>query len=273
MLDLQVTQKPGLITTNFKDIEESLKEDLKGYKGVIVTQDTIKISKKELAELRKRREAIEDARKAVKKEWMEPYTEFETRCKDLVGMVDEVINEIDSQLKVFEEERIAAKKEHVREIYEENIDGLEKFLPFDSVFNPKWTNASSKDQDVLYELSEKKLKVKTDLEAITALGSEIHEELLETYIRSGNNLAAAIQRNNQFIADKNRAVEQIKESEKEASAKKEAEPAPKEEAMGALNDMVNLTKTVTFIVSKEDSEDVENLLGLSGISFRKIEEV
>ena len=269
MLDLQVKQNPGSITTNFKDIEAALNEHLEGYKGITVTQDSIKESKKDLSELRKLRDSIEDARKAVKKQWMEPYTEFEEKCKKLVAMVDQPISEIDSQLKQFEEDRVAAKKQHAKEIYDENIEGLERFLPFDTIFNPKWTNVSTKDQDIIYDISEKKIKVKAELEAIAALGSEIYEEIVEAYARAGNNLAAAIQRNNQYISDKNRTVEQIKENTKAEEAKAEVKPSA--ENMGTLNDLVDLTKTVKFIVSKENAEDVENLLNLSGISFRKVE--
>lgn len=269
MLDLQVTQKPGSISTNFKEIETALKEHLESYKGITVTQDSIKESKKDLSELRKLRDSLEDARKSVKKQWMEPYSEFEVKCKELVALVDQPINEIDSQLKLFEEDRVAAKLAHVRELYDANIDGLERFLPFDSIFNPKWTNVSTKDQDILYDLSEKKLKVKTDLEAIAALGSEIYEDVIEAYVRAGNSLAAAIQRNNQYIADKNKVAEQIKEEVKTEETKEETKPQA--ESMGALNDMVEKTKTVHFIISMEDAEEVENLLNLSGISFRKLE--
>ena len=88
MVDLQVTQNPGTISTNLTEIEAALKEHLENYKGIVVTQDTIKESKKDLSELRKLKDSIEDARKKVKKEWMQPYTEFEGRCKELVSLVD-----------------------------------------------------------------------------------------------------------------------------------------------------------------------------------------
>ena len=264
MEELHVSQQLGIISTNLDAIEKELKEQMSEYKNYVVTQDSIVSDKKVLAELRKLKKTMEDARKSVKAEWEKPYKDFETRYKEVLELVDKPINEIDSQLKLFEEDRIAAKKEHIKELYTENIDGLERFLPFDTIFNPKWTNASTKDQDIVYDISEKKLKVTTDLDALNALGSEIYDEVIETYIRSGNNLASAIQRNNQWIADKTRTVEQIKETAKE-------EPKPKAEAMGTLNDMVTLTKTVTFIVSKDDEESVENLLTLSDISYRKIE--
>lgn len=266
MEELHVSQQLGIISTNLDTIAEELKEQMSEYKDYVVTQETIASDKKVLADLRKLKKSMEDARKSVKSEWEKPYKDFESRYKEVLALVEEPINMIDAQLKLFEEDRAAAKKEYVKKLYEENIGELERFLPFDTIFNPKWTNASTKDQDILFELSEKKLRVETDLEAINALDSEIYDEVIEAYIRSGNNLASAIQRNNQYIADKNRTVEQIKESVKEEEAEK------KTDAMTSFNDMIELVKTVKFIVSKSDEEDVENLLKLSGIQFSKVEE-
>ena len=266
MEELHVSQQLGIISTNLDAIATELKEQMSEYKDYVVTQDSITADKKVLADLRKLKKSMEDTRKMVKSEWEKPYKDFESRYKEVLALVDEPIEAIDAQLKLFEEDRIAAKKEHVRQLYEENIEDLERFLPFISVFNSKWTNASTKDQDILFELSEKKLKVKNDLEAIKALNSEIYDEVVEAYISSGNNLAAAIQRNNQFIADKQRTVEQIKENA-QAEEKKS-----KPDAMTTFNDMIELVKTVKFIISKSDAEDVENWLKLSGIAYNKVEE-
>ncbi len=266
MLDLQVNQQPGSISTNFQEIEAALKEHLEGYRGITVTQDTIKESKKDLSELRKLKESIEDARKNVKKEWMEPYTEFEGKCKELVALVDQPINEINDQLKLFEEDRVREKTEHCKEVYSKNIGELERFLPFEAVFNPKWTNVSTKDSDIVFEIQEKTLRIKTDLAAIQALNSEIYDDVIEAYINSGNNLASAIQRNNQYIADKNKVEAQVK-------AESESKEAPKvnPEAMGELDKVVQAFKTVTFIVSAEDAQRVENMLSFEDISFRRVE--
>lgn len=263
MEEFQVSQQLGVISSNLDDIETELKAKMEDYKDYEVTKDTITADKKVLADLRKLKTSMEDARKKVKSEWEKPYKDFEAKYKAVLALVEEPINEIDSQLKAFEEQRAAEKKLHVREIYDDNIEDLERFLPFDTIFNSKWLNASTKDQDIVYDISEKKLKVKTDLDAIKALGSEIEEDVIDAYVKAGNNLATAIQRNNQYIADKNRTVKQMEE-------KKETKPVA--EAMGTLNDMVNLVKTVHFIVSKDDAEDVENLLTLSGFSYRKVEE-
>ena len=263
-VQVKVEQKPGVIKSNFNEIREALEVQMTAYTSLEITEDNTKERKADLATLRKIRKAVDDKRKEIKKEYNKPLDDFENEVKAVLEVIDKPISMIDGKLKLFEENRIAAKKEHIKELYNENIGSLERFLPFDLVFNPKWTNATSKDQDVLFDLSQEKLKVKTDLEAIDALDSEVRDEAIEAYIRAGNNLTAAIQRHNQYLADKNKVVEQVKETVPE-------EIKPKAEAIGTLNDMVNLTKTVTFIISKDDAEDVENLLKVSGISYRIME--
>ena len=69
----------------------------------------------------------------------------------------------------------------------------------------------------------------------------------------------AIQRNSQYLADKQKVVEQVKEQVKE-------QPAPVEVKSVEQPSQKN---KVHFIVSIEDAEEVENLLNLGGITFEK----
>ena len=87
------------------------------------------------------------------------------------------------------------------ELYEETIGEYAEYLPFDSVFDPKWLNATAKDKDIEYDISEKKTRVISDINVIKSLKSEIENELLEIYKSKGNTLAAAIERNQQIISD------------------------------------------------------------------------
>ena len=125
--------------------------------------------------------------------------------------------------------------------------------------NPKWLNVSVKDQDILFDLNGMVLKVKNDLVAIHALNSEIEEQCIDTYANFGNDLSMAIQRNSQYLADKQKVVEQVKEQVKE-------QPAPVEVKSVEQPSQKN---KVHFIVSIEDAEEVENLLNLGGITFEK----
>lgn len=276
-LNVVVEQTPGVIKCNLSEIKEALKVQMTAYTSLEITEDKIKVAKSDLATLRKIRTAVDDRRKEIKKAFTEPYDIFEQEVKEVLAVIDEPIGMIDKKLKEFDAARAAEKLNHVKELYAENIGEYEEYLPFDKIFNKKWLNATATDKDVIYDISERKTKVMSDLDVIHALGSEIEEEIIKVYKNNGNDLAMAIKRNSSYMEDKARVKAK---AEEEAKAKVEAAaPAPKEEpkpapeAMGTLNEVVELTKTVKFIVSKSDEEDVENLLNLSGISFRKVEEV
>lgn len=272
MDNLKIQQQAGVIHTNLDVIEAEIRERMESYKDYLVTEDSVASDKKVLAELRKLQKELNDARISTKKQWLAPFDEFETRCNSIINLVTEPINLINTQIKMFDEERKVAKLDHIKELYSNNIKGLERFLPFEKVLkaNPKWLNLSAKDQDILFDLSAITLKVKTDLDSIKALNSEIEEECIKAYADSDNNLAMAIKRNNQYIEDKKKVVQQeIKEAE---ISKKEKEEKKNPLEGTVLNDMVKLSKTVKIVISADDLQQVENILSFSDIKYEVIKE-
>lgn len=264
MDELKISQQAGVISTNLDTIEAEIKEKMADYKDYLVTEDSIKSDKKVLADLRKLLKQLNDARIATKKQWLEPFEEFEARCKAVASLVEEPINLINEQIKLFDDEKKVAKQAHIKELYEANIDGLEEYLPFDKILtaNPKWLNASTKDQDFLFDLSGMVLKVKNDLQAIKSLNSEIEDDVISTYIKSGNDLAQAIARNTQYLSDKAKVVEQVKEVE----PKVEPAPAPqpvKEETK---------PNTAKIVVSVDDLPQIKETLDFMGVKY-EIEEI
>lgn len=260
-LDFQVRQTAGTIECNFNELKAALADQMKNYEGVTVCEDEIPVYKGELAALRKFRTAIDSRRKEVEKAFCAPIDEFKANVKELLAEVDRPISLIDEQLKNFEADRVAAKRERVSTLYEEQVGELIEFLPIDKYYNSKWDNKSTSDNDIKFDISELTTKIKSDLDVIRSLGSEIEPELIDVYKANGNDLAAAIKRNSQYTADKAKIQAQAKEEEKK----------PQPEMMGTLDKVVQAFKTVTFIVSAEDAEEVEGLLNISGISFRKVE--
>ena len=112
---------PKTIDFNFEELKTQLAESLELYAGLVVTEDGIKAAKEDRARLNKLREALETKRKEVKRECMAPYTDFEAKVKELVGLIDQPIAAIDGQLKAYEEQRRAAKRADILAIYEETV--------------------------------------------------------------------------------------------------------------------------------------------------------
>ena len=242
------------------------------YKGVIVDENTIKESKKDLADLRKIREEIETKRKEIKREWEQPYNDFKANCDELLKLVDEPIEEINSQLKLFDEKKKAEKRNLVEAIYTDIIGEYAEYLPLESIFDSKWLNASTKERDIKFDLSEKIVKVRSDLDIIHGLGSEIESELIETYKKNNNDLAVAMRRNQMYMEDKMKLQSVVSPAPTIVNEDKIAEIRPNPEAMGTLNDMVELTKTAKIIVSKADLQLACNALDFNDIKYQVIED-
>ena len=98
---------PKTIDFNFEELKGQLAESLALYTGLVVTEDGIKGAKEDRAKLNKLREALENKRKEVKRECMAPYTDFEAKVKELVGLIDQPIAAIDAQLKAVIDRTVA----------------------------------------------------------------------------------------------------------------------------------------------------------------------
>ena len=271
-LDFQVKQTLGTIDCNFAELKEALAVQMSAYADATVTEDLITSYKKELATLRKIRTAVDDKRKEIEREYNKPVEEFKAQVKSLLEEIDKPIDLINTQLKLFEEDRIAHKRERIAKLYTEQVGEYIEFLPLDKNYNEKWDNKSYSDNDIIFDISGLKQKIKSDLDVIHGLSSEIENEVIETYKASGNNLASAIKRNQQYIADKTKIEETKKEAEPKVEIK-EPEVETKNPLEGTtLNTMVQMTKTAKIIVSLDDLEQIKETFNFMGITYQVIKE-
>lgn len=282
-LKIQIAEQ-GQISTNLETLKAELKEIAGRYKGVLVSEDTVPFAKKDLAELRKLRTDIEDRRKAVKKQWNEPYTAFENEVKSALAIIDEPINEIDKQVKDFEKADKEAKREKVKEIYKSYTPAdIEPYMPFETVFDEKWLNKSTKENEIISDLSAKATQIKIDLDAIKALKSEIEDECLKAYKDAGNSLAAAIKRNTDYLSAKAAAEikareeverkvreEQERKAQEEQVVKEEIKEEPVEEPEEDLPFPVE-DKGMFEICGAENIDKVRQFLDFSEIPYRYTE--
>lgn len=273
---VQIDKNNYSILTNFDTIKAELQQTLANYKGIVVDESTIKQSKADIADLRKMSKEIDAVRKEIKSEWNKPYLEFESKCKELTGLIDEPITEIKNQLDDFEEKRKVEKISHVRELYDESIGEYGDYLPFDSIFKDKWLNATASDKDIRFDLSEIVTKVRSELDAIKALHSEIEEECIRAYKNSGNSLTAAIAKNSDYLAAKEMAkkkLEEEKKAEEEKVVKKQIEEMPEEFINPAEEPawVEAMEESFTFkIYGKENIERVKEMLTFNDIEYEEV---
>lgn len=110
-LQLQSRQQPGEISIdNFQELRDTLEEALKRYQGVVYTKEMLPDAKADKKELSRLHRQIDDRRKEIKKAYLAPYNDFESRVKELLVLVDAPLEEIKSFISAVEDEEKKTKK-------------------------------------------------------------------------------------------------------------------------------------------------------------------
>lgn len=231
--DLTV-MNPQHIETNFDEVRDWLAKVTEPYTKMVVTEDAISDAKKNLAALRKVKDQIEVQRKAVKKEWMKPYEEFERdKAKVLTGILDEAISNIDGQVKDYDARRKEQKMAELKEYFERACveRGIGAFLTWDSIKNPKWANLGYSMDDAEKEIDEAIDTVEQDITCITERNSPFLASMLDEYSKS-HNLREALAVEKRLLA--------LQEAEERKKAQRVAETFREEEEAADAQD-ANLT--------------------------------
>lgn len=299
-LELAVSQDLGKITANFDEIKTALAGQLKEYKDKEFLEDKKKDAKEDLASLRKLKKSVDDRRKEVKKVYMKPYDDFDAKVKELIGLIDEPIKLIDYQVKSFEANRVKARKEEIKKIYEELVpDELQDYIPLERIYGPKWDYATTTMKSVKTEISSKVSSTNADIAAIKSMKSEKEETALNLYMEN-NNLAIAIKYLSEYENEKTEILrkqeaeeverrEQELEAERQRIREEERRRVRQEEEIRVtaekkvIEDLktvdeekaaplsTNDSKTViyTVVATEEELADIEQAMTSFGVYFER----
>lgn len=179
------------IETNFEAVRDWLTNELAPYATMVVTPDAIADAKKTRSAVRKVGESIDAQRKAVKKEWMRPYEEYEAKCKELTGIVGEAVANIDGQIKEMENAEKEAKRQRLENFFTEHAGDVSGFLTFEEVFNSRWLNATYAETDAAGEITARIEETRDGLTAIRDMGSPYESAMLSEFSKS-HSLAKAM---------------------------------------------------------------------------------
>lgn len=172
------------IEWNFEELKQEVTKKANDYMNLVYSDDQVKEAKKDRADLRKFNTALNNKRKEVKGQIMAPYTAFESQIKELTGIVDQAIENIDTQVKGYEEAKRNEKLEKVKEVYKEAIGDLDRTVPFEKIFQERWLNVSTTLKSIKEEISGIYEKVDADLKLINNDGSLFVFEMKEEYLKN-----------------------------------------------------------------------------------------
>lgn len=217
-IEVLVTQQNGIIECNFEEIKEQLSKEMDFYSNLVFTEDQKTDAKKDVANLRKLKTAIEDKRKEVKKAFLVPYEEFESKVKELTTLIDKPITLINNQINEFEVKQKAEKQEKIKELFAEVIADND-FISLQSIYKKEWENVSTSMKSIKADMEEKIFHIKQDLQTIAAFGSDAGEKARATYLTNGYNLAPCVQYIQQYEKQK-KEIEERERIKKEQEAKR-----------------------------------------------------
>lgn len=92
-------QESGMTSIkNFEELKQALEQRLAQYDNVVYAADGISDAKRDKAELNKLRRSIEERRKEIRRNCLEPYTAVEPRFKELVALIDQPLSRINQYI-------------------------------------------------------------------------------------------------------------------------------------------------------------------------------
>lgn len=211
-----------VLEANFEECKAALQERMEPYAALVVTEDGVKSAKGDLAEIRKIRGNIDDARKTVKKIYSTPLAAFEGKCRELTGLCDEAIGNLDGQVKAFQAQKQQEKIDSLRAYFDTRVGDMAEYLPWEAVYNERWKNATYRNETATGEIDQAVSKCRDDVASILQMGSPFEATLLDCYRRT-HDLGACLRRNNELVqieeaAQRKRAEQEAKRKSQEAKA-------------------------------------------------------
>lgn len=271
--------EPGSISFNFDELKTELTEKAAIYETMVFSEDQFQEAKKTRSDLNRVAKALSDERIKRKKQFMEPFEEFERQIKELTAIIEKAAANIDKQIKEFEEQKKKEKLEAIERIWDEVINHP-AWLQCSDIFNTKWLNASVSMETVKKEIQEKVSKIETEIGIISDL-QEYSFEALDYYKRTldlGGAIAetkrladlakrkAAEEEAKKILADKVKGQETASEPEIEAYKERidnDKAALEKGKDEGVKRWWVNIRACVTL----EQSKDIKGYFETNGIEY------
>ena len=260
-MDIQVNKQLPVITTNFQEVKANLIANMEKYKGIVVTEESLKDCKATQKDLAGLRNKIDSFRKDIKKEMEKPIKEFEGQFKELIGLIEEVEKPIKLGIAEFDNKRKEAKRMAAQATILDYIEklGLEKKYADQLTVLDKYLNLSASAKSVVEDIEQRanmlkqqqnsdkakaemlKATIETTLEAVNkTIKTPLEYKDFEKYIELGWDIAKIVREINDK-ADLIRKAEQPKEEPKEelkeqlVQAKSDEEDKTSREEVAPIN--------------------------------------
>lgn len=131
---------------NVKHFKEAVKSYLKRYDGIVVTADNYKELSDVVSKLKKEKDNVNESKKAVKKEAMKVYTDFENDMKEVLKMFESSIKVLSDDIKQFTDKEVEENKKVVETLCKKALHDYVERNDFNEYFaanffntDPRWS--------------------------------------------------------------------------------------------------------------------------------------
>lgn len=232
---------PLMISWNNAELLTAVKNQLEGYKGIQYSDEQIGIAKKDKATLNSFVKALNNERIRIHKVYIAPYDKFKSEVDEVCAAVNEVIGEIDVQVKAYENDVKAKKQEKIIAYFNSVIGELADFVPYEKIHNETWLNVSKSMKSIQTEVDGIVNDIKNALVAIEALHSEDEASIKAYYFRTLD-LGKALLENDR-LKEERAKIEKLNQT----PVKEEIKPNNEVKAELAINEQPSI-KSVKFEV-------------------------
>lgn len=220
------------IEWNFEELKAEIEEIVREYETAVYTDDAIKQMKTDRAKLNKFVNAISGERTRIRKLLLKPDERFGQEVKELTGIVQRAIDNIDGQVKDYERRQREEKTAEVRDFYDANIHDIEAYLPFERVMKPEYANASTTMKSIKEEILALIQRVDEGLAILNEVDSpyagDMKKVFLETY-----DIGAAMAKRNQLESEAENRRLYMEEQERRKAEREAARKADTDRVMQA----------------------------------------
>lgn len=188
-MNLSVIVNPGTAVTNFEEFKTAIRRELdEKYSTIEVSEERLRDAKDARAKLNKAKAALKETMRSAQLQNDEILVVPKQQAKELEGILDEYIGNLDSQIKDIEEaqrqDRLRQAKATFAEIlatYTEDVQEIA--VQCEWIVNPKWGNAT-------YSAAQVKKDCKAACDGIAAalqtFEGEFRPQMIADFIKNGN---------------------------------------------------------------------------------------
>lgn len=226
------------ISWNKEDLKQAVASVVAEVKGGIYSDDQIKLAKDHRAKLNGLRKNLNDRRIEVSKAFKAPLEIFESEVKEVIAIIDPVVNEIDEQVKGFEDKQKAEKKEAIEAYWVERVEEIasedKNLLELRRIFDIKWLNATTSMKKCKEAIDGFLSKFTADIETINNTGetADMLAVVKGSYVSNNYDLSRAFDTLNKL-----REQRELEKKRKEEAEERARQEELKRQALAKLDEV------------------------------------